>query len=146
MTTLPSPYAGKPEREWNRITRRLLAAHPLDLETILEVAQPAWQSVWTTVLGSGGVATRLVDLDVPASIVGYFFEILFTKEMERRYPGKWRPGQRADEKDLVYVPDPARSVELKASGQPGYKVFGNRSYGQSAQEGERTKKNKSGYY
>src|SRR5260370_38407594 len=112
MTTLPSPYAGKPEREWNRITRRLLAAHPLDLETILEGEQTAWQSVWTTVLGSGGVATRLVDLDVPASIVGYFFELLFTKEMERGYPGKWRAGQPADGQYLMSVPDSARSAEF----------------------------------
>lgn len=38
------------------------------------------------------------------------------------------------------------SVEMKASGQLGYKVFGNRSYGQVLANAGAAKKDKSGYY
>jgi hypothetical protein len=83
---------------------------------------------------------------VPATVVGYFFEVLFAKEMERRFPGKWRGCQQGDEKDLVYIPNRDYSVEIKASGQLGLKVYGNRSYGQKVQNQLLAKKEKSGFY
>lgn len=51
-----------------------------------------------------------------------------------------------DDKDLVYIPDPAFSVETKTSGQAGFKVYGNRSYGQKSATDVAPKKEKSGYY
>ena len=47
---------------------------------------------------------------------------------------------------MVCISDPNFSVEIKASGQAGLKVYGNRSYGQRSQSAARTKKEKSGYY
>jgi hypothetical protein len=141
-----SPYLDKPVSAWPRITKKLLARHPLTPELILGVAVQAWEALWSTRVGAEQTAINLDQLSVPATVVGYFFEVLFAKEMERRFPGKWRGCQRGDEKDLVYLPDPECSVEIKTSGQLGLKVFGNRSYGQKTQNQLLAKKEKSGFY
>jgi len=146
MMSRSSPYAGQPAKKWKEITQSLLAVHPLKENVILEVALLAWQKVWATTIGTGRTAIRLTDLDVPATVIGYFFEVLFAKEMENRFPGQWRGTRNKEEKDLVYIPDLTLSVELKTSGQLGYKVYGNRSYGQKLQKAELAKKEKSGYY
>lgn len=146
MKSKPSPYAEQPEVKWKEITRRLLKNHPLKIEVIREVAEFAWKKVWETTIGSGSTAIRLEELVVPATVIGYFFEILFTKELENRFPDKWRGNESKDEKDLVFYPNPALSVEIKTSGQLGSKVYGNRSYSQEAQNEGLIKKEKSGYY
>jgi hypothetical protein len=146
MNTSSSPYAGKSEEEWDRITRRILAKHPLDQDTILSVALTAWNHLWQTTIGSGDTAVPLLGVTVPATVVGYFFEILFGRELERRFPGVWRGGLGGGEKDLVHVPDPKLSVEIKTSGQSGYKIYGNRSYGQKVKDDRLAKKDKSGFY
>jgi hypothetical protein len=147
MTTNPdSHYAGKPESEWESVTEHLLANHPLKEDTIRSVAEAAWGKLWETTVGSGRTAIRLAELDVPAMVAGYFFEQLFAREMQCRFPGKWRGTQGKDEKDLYYIPDPKISIEVKTSGQLGLKVYGNRSYGQQLQNEQLAKKEKSGFY
>ena len=66
--------------------------------------------------------------------------------MESRSPELWRGNQSKEEKDLVYIPNPALSVEIKTSGQAGFKVYGNRSYGQKSVNDLLVKKEKSGFY
>jgi hypothetical protein len=141
-----SPYAGKPEKSWLAITHDLAAKHPLKLAELREVAIVAWGTLWQTTVGSGNTSVRLSELRVPATIVGYFFEILLARELEVRHPQLWRGSQSKAEKDLVYVPDPSFSVEIKASGQAGFEVYGNRSYGQRSENELLVKKEKSGYY
>jgi hypothetical protein len=91
------------------------------------------------------MAVRLAELDVPATVVGYFFEVLLARELQGR-DSRWRGSQSTDEKDLVYLPDPSFSVEIKTSGQVGFKVYGNRSYGQKTASNLLVKKEKSGFY
>ena len=141
-----SPYADKPLSAWPKITQRLLAKHPLKQDVILDVAGRSWHALWQTQVGAGETAINLSELNVPATVVGYFFELLFAKELAARFPSKWRGCQQGDEKDLVYIPDPALSVEIKSSGQMGVKVYGNRSYGQQLQNQQLAKKEKSGFY
>lgn len=140
-----SPY-GTARSEWRRITEELVKSHPLAQADLLSAVLDTWDTLWQTTLGTGQLSVSLADIVVPATVVGYFFEILFTRELERRQPGRWRGNRRKDEKDLVYVPDRDLSVEIKASGQLGYKVYGNRSYGQKADNDLLVKKEKSGYY
>jgi hypothetical protein len=113
---------------------------------IREVALAAWKMLWETSIGSGDAAVPLDELRVPATVVGYFFEVLFARELQNRYPEDWRGNESGEEKDLVYLKDPALSVEVKTSGQLGDRVYGNRSYGQVAEDVELVKKEKSGYY
>jgi ScaI restriction endonuclease len=146
MTKTDSPYEGKPEKAWHDITKRLLSLHPLKSEELLAVSKVVWQELWETTVGTGSAAVRLADLKVPATVVGYFFEVLFCKEMEIRYPGKWRANKTGDEKDLVCVPKQEYSIEIKTSGQLGTRIYGNRSYGQKLVNKQSGKKEKSGYY
>ena len=146
MSAAKSPYQGRPEPDWPKITRRLIEQHPLKTATILEIAEVTWERLWSTTLGAGLTQVPLKDLAVPAAVVGYFFEILFAKELEYRFPKLWRGHQAKDDKDLVYLPDPALSIEIKTSGQFSFKIFGNRSYAQEAQSESLVKKGKSGYY
>jgi hypothetical protein len=146
MISQPSDYSGQPVEKWRGITDLLLGQHPLKPDEIREVALLAWEKVWETTIGSGKVAIRLTNLNVPATVVGYFFEVLFAREMQLRYPNDWRGNQSGDEKDLVYVNDDKFSVEIKTSGQLGDRVYGNRSYGQEVTNQAAAKKEKSGYY
>jgi hypothetical protein len=124
---MTSPYVDKTESEWLEVTRKLVESHPIKTADLLDTAVTAWAMLWQTTVGTAPMAMKLSDLRVPATIVGYFFEVLFAREMQRRAPALWRGNQSKDEKDLVYVPDPNFSVEIKASGQAGFKVYGNRS-------------------
>ena len=141
-----SPYAGKRESAWLGITQRIVSSHPLKFAELLDAATTAWATLWQTTVGAGTLSAKLSDLKVPATIVGYFFEVLLARELERRAPILWRGNLSKEDKDLVYIPDPAFSIEIKTSGQAGFKVYGNRSYGQKTGAEIVAKKEKSGYY
>ncbi|MBI3462984.1 MAG: ScaI family restriction endonuclease [Planctomycetes bacterium] len=83
------PY-GADRSKWPRVTQKLIAQHPLKLDTIREVAIQSWDELWQTSVGAGKTSVKLARLEAPATIVGYFFEILFTRAMEQRFPNQWR--------------------------------------------------------
>lgn len=143
---MSSLYAGLQTEQWLSKTKELIAMHPLKLDTIRDVAIQSWGTLWLTRIGEGNSAIRLEEIDVPATVVGYFFEKLFARELQSRFPS-WRGGRGKDEKDIVCISDPFFSIEMKTSGQLGAKIFGNRSYGQRAEvESTVAKVEKSGYY
>ena len=143
---MTSPYSGLSIEEWKAKTQELIENHPLPLETIREISLKSWDILWQTTVGDGELAIPLYSLDVPAMVVGYFFEKLFAKELQMREPQVWRGGVSKEEKDLVYIPNQLYSIEIKTSGQLGLKIFGNRSYGKSGENPDLAKKKKSGYY
>ncbi len=142
---MASPYAGKPITQWTDVTRALIDAHPLKLNVIHDAALTSWSRLWSTRVGDATLGFPFAEVDPPATVVGYFFEKLFAKELAALYPKMWRGG-KGSEKDLHCLSDDALSVEMKASGQLGYKIYGNRSYGQQVENAEAAKKDKSGYY
>lgn len=142
---MASPYEGVPVEQWQAITQRLVAEHPLSTETIREAALEAWAQLWTLRIGDRDTGFALVDLNPPAQIVGYLFEKLFARELARRLPGNWLGGV-GSQKDVHCLTDGTKSIELKSSGQLGFKVYGNRSYGQQVANQGAEKKDKSGYY
>lgn len=141
-----SPYSGRPEDEWLDITHELVKRHPFNLKSILDASLSAWNTLWKTTVGAGPTSVALTDLNVPATVIGYFFEVILAAELALLYPDHWRGSQSKAEKDLVYLPDQSYSVEVKTSGQSGYRIFGNRSYAQRAERIDRVQKEKSGYY
>lgn len=144
---MASPYAGLPAEQWVSKTKELVASHPLKLDVIRDVAISSWGTLWLTKIGEGDTAIRLDEIEVPATVVGYFFEKLFARELESRFPKVWRGGQSNDEKDIVCTGNPFFSIEMKTSGQLGTKIFGNRSYSQKAEDESLVSKvEKSGYY
>lgn len=142
---MASPYADVPEQDWKDVTHRLVASHPLTVDTIRDAALVSWGRLWSSTVGDAETGFKLQELDPPATVVGYFFEKIFSKELAKRMPDVWIGG-RGSQKDLHCITDESKSVEMKSSGQLGYKVFGNRSYGQKNEDEEAAKKDKSGYY
>lgn len=136
-----SPFAGKAVTSWEGITDKLLQAHPLDSVTIVEVVLAAWQSIFDSKMGSRGFQIGK-DMFPKPHIMGFFLHEMIPLELAGRFPKKWRGDKTSAEKDLVYLPDPQYSVEIKTSSHPN-RIFGNRSYAQKTTAG---KKAKSGYY
>ena len=141
-----SPYHGKNPGELLTVTEGLIASHPLKTTEILEVAETCWSALWLTTIGNQDAQIALREVYPPATVVGYFFEKLFAKELAKRHPDLWRGATSGTEKDLHYIPDPKFSIEVKTSGQLGLKIFGNRSYGQKVENEALAKKDKSGFY
>ena len=146
MNKTGSPYAGIATQEWGKVTRQLIDQHPLKPEEVLDIALTSWDAVWSTQIGTGAARLALKDVNPPATVVGYFFEKLFAKELATRYPKDWRGESGGVEKDLHCISNVAFSTEIKASGQLGLKIYGNRSYGQQVENEALAKKDKSGYY
>jgi len=138
-----SPYKNKPKTEWLSTTEKLIENYPLSKEEILEISLLVWNKLWTTKVGN---TITLNEVELPATVVGYFFQKLFSHELATRYPSKWRGEQNKEDKDIVYIDNEKFSTEMKSSGQMGYKIFGNRSYNQESQNGDNSLKDKSSYY
>lgn len=138
-----SPYNNKPKTAWLSITKNLLVKYPLSTEEILEISLLAWDKLWTTKVGN---TIELSKVELPATVVGYFFQKLFSHELATRYPTKWRGEQNKEDKDIVYIDDERFSTEMKSSGQMKYEIFGNRSYNQESQNSDNRLKDKSSYY
>lgn len=142
---MASPYLGASVDQWAQITRNIVGQHPLTPDLILDAALLSWSRLWSTWVGDVNIGFPLADIDPPATVIGYMFEKLFAKELAVRLPGAWRGGV-GSEKDLHCLTNEMMSVEMKASGQLGYKIYGNRSYGQVLENTDAAKKDKSGYY
>jgi hypothetical protein len=144
---MTSPYTNaQTDKQQLEVTQKLLDSHPLKSEDIRSLMLAAWDDIWKTFIGKGSSAIPLKNLDPPATIIGYLLEKVFAKKLSVQYPQIWRGGANGSEKDLLCLSDNQFSVEMKASGQMGIKIFGNRSYGQKLEENAKSKKDKSGYY
>ena len=138
---MKSPYAGLPVEKWEKKTRQLIEEHPLDPGEIYEVAIKVWNDIFESGVGSKPFKIG-VDLFPRPQIMAFLLHELIPLEFAQRYPTLWRREQTVGEKDMVYIPDPHYSIEIKASSS-ARKIYGNRSY---AQRTQKSKKSKSGYY
>lgn len=137
-----SPYLNQPVQAWQSITSNLVRNHPLSLQDIADAVFRAWDNVWNTVIGgNNGYCLRDASPLPPAQVVGYLLEMLVAKEINSINQNfSWG---RGSEKDIHCPSNDYFSIEMKTSGQLGYSIFGNRSYGQT---GTTAKKDKSGFY
>lgn len=136
-----SPYFDHAIETWPDITNELLRDHPLHPEDVVSIVRRAWDAIFRSTLGEG---FRIGQHIFPApQVLGFFLHELIGLECETMFAGVWKIGRVANEKDVVYVPDDRKSLEIKSSSHPT-RIYANRSYGQEdASEG---KKGKSGYY
>lgn len=136
-----SPYVGLDPSQWRARTEAVIAGHPLAPEGAVEATLAAWDSIFQSSIGGFFIGQ---DIFPKPQMMGFFLHELIPLELAKRFPGQWREDRRSDEKDLVYIPDPSFSVEIKTSSNPS-KIYGNRSYAQKA-TARQAKKEKSGYY
>lgn len=137
---MPSPYADLAPDQWAAKTRELVDAHPLDTDDIVDTVLTCWTTIFESRLG--GKFRIGHDIQPKPQIMGFLLHELIPLELQSRHPGEWRPEELKSDKDLVYIPDPALSVELKTSSHAA-QIFGNRSY---AQPQDGAGKSKDGYY
>lgn len=141
---MSSPYYLSDKSIWPSITHELVKSHPIPTEVIRDILVASWNSLWSSRIGGVSDGFSAADFDLPAPVVGSFFEKLFAKNIGDAFPNEWRGGTSM-EKDIHCISNEGFSFEMKVSGQIGTKIFGNRSYAQpvTCLEG---KKDKSGYY
>lgn len=136
-----SPYEGVHSDQWAEKTEELIAEYPLEMDKLVEVVLASWEGVFASKIGRSGFEIGKHIFPKP-QIIAFFLHELIPLELASRYPGVWRGEEAAADKDIVYVPDVAFSMELKTSSHAN-QIFGNRSY---AQQGIAGKKSKSGFY
>jgi ScaI restriction endonuclease len=136
-----SLYESEPEERWEAITRRLLAAHPLDPNEIVEVVKLCWEDIFESSIGRRGLRIGKDVFPTP-QIMATLMHELIAAEFQSRYPDRWRRDTSGQDKDLVFIPDPSFSTEIKCSSSAS-SIYANRSY---AQQHTENKKARAGYF
>jgi hypothetical protein len=135
-----SPYYGKDPKDWADITRDLLTRHPLQGPDLVRATLASWDSIFHSRLGSGFHIGK--EIKPTPQIMGFLLHALVPLELAKTHSG-WRAELTSRDKDLVYIPDEAMSIEIKTSSH-AKRIFGNRSFG--VESAARGKKAKDGYY
>lgn len=135
-----SPYQDLSVDKWQECTKQLIERHPLAAEEIVEVVLSSWGAIFESRLAGKFIIGQ--HIFPKPQIMGFLLHELIPLELSSRYPQSWRPEREKDDKDIVYIPDSAMSIELKTSSSAG-QIFGNRSY---AQDQGGAGKSKNGYY
>lgn len=136
-----SLYDGVLEEGWEEVTRKLIAAHPLDPDEIVEVVRLCWEDIFESSIGRRGLRIG-TDIFPTPQIMATLLHELIPAEFQHRYPEQWRRDASGDDKDLVYIPDSQFSSEIKCSSS-ARGIYGNRSYAQRQSE---NKKSRAGYF
>src|ERR1700686_2540816 len=103
----------------------------------------SWRDLHESVLGRKLRIGR--DIFPNPQIIGFLLHELIPLELSCRHPGQWRREKGRTEKDLVYIPNPKYSIEIKTSSHRT-SIFGNRSYAQLSATGKLSSKARSGYF
>lgn len=140
-----SPYENLDEEKSKLKTKELISSFPIKMDELKDIILNSWSILWQTRVGNESTGFPLINSSPTAQIVGSFLEKLAALELARRYPTLWKPGE-GSQKDFHCIGDESFSFEMKSSGQLGYKIFGNRSYGQSDDQRKYAKKDRSGFY
>jgi hypothetical protein len=109
-------------KESQEVTRKLVELHPLSLDEIRDIVLLVWDEISAITIRD----LSLLKISNP-QVLGTLIQRLMGAELAQRYPKKWRSEREKHDKDLVYIPHSAFSIEVKTSTHPR-EVFGNRSY------------------
>ena len=121
MISTISPYRFHRKTQWLEITKTLIQGFPIPTDALIDMSHYAFEDVFRTRVGSSNVPLASVDLSggTRGGIIGGFFEYLFINKLieDTTGPPQWRFGSQNNEPDMVYIPDPFYSLELKTSSQ-----------------------------
>lgn len=135
-----SPYHGLPSDQWLQVTQQIVQHHPLDMIELVQIVMESWDDIFLTKIGKSGFSIGK-DIYPTPQIMWFLLHEIIPLKLSQKYPKLWKKDASVSDKDLVYIPDPNLSVEIKTSSQKS--LYWNRSY---AQESTEAKKDKSGYY
>ena len=136
---MESPYKGSDVGEWEAITRKLLAAHPINTEELVQITLSSWEKIFKTKIGDElQIGT---DVFPQPQILGDYLHLLIATAFENAHPNVWRRERDKNDKDVVCLTNNDYSFEIKTSSQN--RIYANRSYGQAENA---SGKSKSGFY
>ena len=113
--------------------------NPKGTRGLLNIVKEAWLSVLSLKMNFDGEDVLVFD-KVNAQAIGSLLEHAVCTLLSRKLPHLFRAGTSAKtEKDIVHKTRNSLSFEIKTSGQAGFKIFGNRSTGNSQLANDRVK-------
>ena len=104
----------------------ILMNFPLEPSEIRELVEESLLDVLESPYGSMELWNG-TDIFLTGQAIGNLFQVFFTKRLVRLYPYTWREGCQRDEMDVVCIPKPEYSFEIKTSSSKSG-IYGNRSY------------------
>ena len=104
----------------------ILMNFPLEPSEIRELVEESLLDVFESPYGSMELWNG-TDIFLTGQAIGNLFQVFFTKRLVRLYPYTWREGCQRDEMDVVCIPKPEYSFEIKTSSSKSG-IYGNRSY------------------
>ena len=113
---------------------------PLNAFEIREIVEESLLDVLESPYGPMELLNGL-DIFLTGQTIGNLFQMYFIERLCRMYPGIWREGRQKDEMDVVCIPKPEYSFELKTSSSKSG-IYGNRSY---TKKGLMTHKDRGGW-
>lgn len=128
---MDSPYKGKPQSDWQKITVNLVGNHPL-LPELADVVLDSWKAIFNSKIGDFYIGK---DIFPEPQIMGFFLHDLIALFLSERHKGEYKLGAPHVEKDVHCVEHPDLSFEIKTSSNTN-QIFGNRSYAQPATNNE----------
>lgn len=139
-----SPYWNKnSEDEKKNVRDKLLKDYPIKEKELIHNCKQAWEIIKKIEIDILGNKINLVDLELHGSIYGGLIDTVLREVIIKSDESKWmRPNLKVD-KDVIYIDDNKKSLEIKSGGQKNTQVFGNRS---SNLEEKNEQKSMAGYY
>lgn len=84
---MASPYEGRPESQWSRITEQLVNDYPLELDDLVDAVLDAWDGILMSKIA--GELQIGVDIFPGPQIMGNYLHELIPIMLERKFPGIW---------------------------------------------------------
>lgn len=137
---MESPYKGKDESLWKKITIDLINEHPLSEEEIVEAVITSWEQIFESTVGPLHIGQQIFP---SPQIMSSILHELIPYNLASTIGDNYRIGTCKAEKDIVYKPDVKYCIEVKASSSKN-SIYANRSYAQPSLDSDT--KDKNGFY
>lgn len=137
---MASPYNNQEEKNWEKITEKLIEEHPLSKEQIVDAVLTSWKQIFQSKIGPLSIGKQIFPTP---QIMSNIIHELIPYNLAENVGSDYRVGITKTEKDIVYEPNSIYSVEVKASSSKN-DIYANRSYAQPSLDSDT--KDKNGFY
>jgi len=137
---MASPYNNQEEKNWEKITEKLIEDHPLSKKQIVDAVLTSWKQIFQSKIGPLSIGKQIFPTP---QIMSNIIHELIPYNLAENVGSDYRVGITKTEKDIVYEPNSTYSVEVKASSSKN-DIYANRSYAQPSLDSDT--KDKNGFY
>ena len=137
---MASPYNNQEEKNWEKITEKLIEDHPLSKKQIVDAVLTSWKQIFQSKIGPLSIGKQIFPTP---QIMSNIIHELIPYNLAENVGSDYCVGITKTEKDIVYEPNSTYSVEVKASSSKN-DIYANRSYAQPSLDSDT--KDKNGFY